>query len=56
MIIIKRLLLMALNQVQINYFFLKYQNNITIFITIRYRNVHAKSQKKKRTHEESASF
>ena len=30
---------MALNQVQINYFFLKYQNNITIFITIQYSDI-----------------
>lgn len=30
---------MALNQVQINYFFLKYQNNITFFITIQYSDI-----------------
>ena len=31
---VNRLLLMVINQLQINYFFLKYQNIISIFITI----------------------
>ena len=37
---------MVINQVQINYFFLKYQNNITIFITIQYSDNILKGQKR----------